>query len=72
MYFEKVKNPLTRDTGAVLKAAGNIYSSCTGTIAADAGTAFNPSDFYAYTLDATANVPSFVAAQAGPKASVCS
>ncbi|KAK0102822.1 hypothetical protein ONS95_000979 [Cadophora gregata] len=71
VYFKKVKNSIQKDAGAVLRASGNVFDSCTGTIAANSGTAFKPADFYKYTLDTSANVPSIVEAQAGPKASIC-
>ncbi|KAF3100219.1 hypothetical protein TWF569_007371 [Orbilia oligospora] len=70
-YFEKVRNPLQRDDTAVLVASGNTYVSCTGSTAANSGTAFNPSSFYSYTLDSTANVPNIVKSEAQPKASIC-
>jgi pectate lyase len=71
VYFENCNNPLTRDSGAVLAASGNVYQSCKGTIASDFGSAFNPSSYYSYTLTPTDQVPSFVKANAGPRASVC-
>tara|TARA_R110002060_G_scaffold63751_3_gene73005 strand:+ start:2127 stop:2438 length:312 start_codon:yes stop_codon:yes gene_type:complete len=71
VYFKKVKNSIQKDTGAVLMASGNVFESCTGTIAANSGTAFKPADLYKYTLDAASSVPSIVEAQAGPKASIC-
>ncbi|KAI8313215.1 hypothetical protein K4K61_008581 [Colletotrichum sp. SAR11_59] len=69
VFFENTKNPLTKDSGAVLNASGNTYKSCTGTIASNSGTGFTPG--YSYTLTATADVPAYVKANAGPKASVC-
>ncbi|KAM9884606.1 pectinesterase (pectate lyase) [Verticillium dahliae] len=71
VYFESCRNPLTKDSGAILNASGNIYQSCTGTVAANSGTAFQPRDYYSCTLTATADVPSHVKANAGPRASVC-
>ncbi|KAJ0312180.1 hypothetical protein COL516b_001252 [Colletotrichum fioriniae] len=72
VFFEKTKNPLTKDSGAVLNASGNTYKSCTGTTAANSGTSFDPKSLYSYTLTATADVPAYVKANAGPRASVCS
>ncbi|KIM20194.1 polysaccharide lyase family 1 protein [Serendipita vermifera MAFF 305830] len=71
VYFEKVNNPVTKDSTAKLAASGNTYSSCTGTTASNSGTVFTPSTFYSYSLTATAQVPSVVKAQAGPQASIC-
>lgn len=71
VYFKSVNNPVTADSTATLAASGNTYSSCTGTIASNSGTVFKATDFYMYTLDSTANVPSIVLAEAGPKASIC-
>ncbi|KAK1703654.1 pectate lyase Pel-34K [Colletotrichum lupini] len=72
VFFENTKNPLTKDSGAVLNASGNTYKSCTGTTAANSGTSFDPKSLYSYTLTATADVPAYVKANAGPRASVCS
>ncbi|KAM0504683.1 hypothetical protein ACHAO3_004054 [Verticillium nonalfalfae] len=69
VYFESCRNPLTKDSGAILNASGNIYQAYTGTVAANSGTAFQPRDYYSYTLTATADVPSYVKANAGPRAS---
>jgi pectate lyase len=71
VYFESTKNPVTKDDGAVLNASGNVYQSCTGTVAANSGTAFSPSSYYSYTLDTASNVPTVVKANAGPRATVC-
>ncbi|KAF6794939.1 ricin b lectin [Colletotrichum sojae] len=70
VFFENSKNPLTKDSGATLYAVGNTYKSCTGTIASNSGTTFTPG--YSYLLTPTADVPAYVEANAGPKASVCS
>ncbi|KAH8831863.1 pectate lyase Pel-34K [Flagelloscypha sp. PMI_526] len=70
-YFENTKDPVTRDDTAKLAATGNTYKSVTGTTAANSGSVFKASDYYAYTLTATADVPSYVKANAGPQASIC-
>lgn len=70
VYFESCRNPLTKDSAAVLNASGNIYQSCSGTIASNSGTSFRPP--YSYSLTATADVPAYVRANAGPRASICS
>lgn len=70
VFFENTRNPLTKDSTAVLNASGNIYRSCTGTIASNSGTSFRPP--YSYSLRPTADVPAYVRANAGPRASICS
>ncbi|KAI9148458.1 polysaccharide lyase family 1 protein [Paramyrothecium foliicola] len=70
-FFEGAKNPVTKDSGAILNASGNVYKSCSGTIAENSGSAFSPSSFYKYTLDPANNVPGIVKANVGPRASVC-
>jgi pectate lyase len=69
-YFDHVNNPWARDTTAAqLKQSGSICVSCTGN-QDTGGTAFTPSSFYSYTLDATANVPTLVKTYAGPQANI--
>lgn len=72
IYFEGGVNVLTADAGAVLTAVGNIYDGNRGTVAKNQGTSFNPASFYNYSLTPTKDVPTFVKANAGPRASVCS
>ncbi|PVG01107.1 pectin lyase-like protein [Serendipita vermifera] len=71
VYFESVKNPVTRDDTASLAASGNTYQSCSGTTAANSGSVFTASSYYQYTLDSTSNIPSVVSAGAGRQASIC-
>lgn len=71
VFFESCKDPLTKDSGAILTAIGNTYQSTTGTIAPNAGTSFNPASYYSYTLDATKDIPTLVKNNVGPRASVC-
>jgi pectate lyase len=68
-YFEKVKNPLQRDSTAQLKQSGSTFVSCTGT-QSTSGSAFTPSSFYSYTLDKAADVPNLVKTYGGPQASI--
>ncbi|KAH6687158.1 pectin lyase fold/virulence factor [Plectosphaerella plurivora] len=70
VFFENTRNPLTKDAAAALNASGNVYKSCTGTVAANSGTSFRPP--YAYTLRNANDVPAYVRANAGPQASICS
>ncbi|KAM9883330.1 pectate lyase Pel-34K [Verticillium dahliae] len=67
VFFENTKNPITRDEGAALRTKGNIFEGTDGTIAKDAGVAFDPASYYSYTLTKTADVPAFVRGNAGPR-----
>ncbi|KAL4877367.1 pectin lyase fold/virulence factor [Aspergillus karnatakaensis] len=71
VYFEDCEDPLTADGDATLTAEGNEYDGTSGTIAENQGTAFDPAEFYDYTLDATDDVPGIVQGSAGPRADVC-
>ena len=69
-YFDNVNNPLYRDTAAAqIKQSGSTCVTCTGK-QDSGGAAFDPKSFYAYTLDAAANVPSLVKTYAGPQANI--
>ncbi|GIM95776.1 RICIN domain-containing protein [Paractinoplanes toevensis] len=70
-YFDNVKNPWNIDdtTKGQLKQSGSIAVNCTGA-QVTGGSAFTPSSFYSYTLDAAADVPSIVKAYSGPQASI--
>ncbi|KAJ4345392.1 uncharacterized protein N0V89_011522 [Didymosphaeria variabile] len=70
VYFKNTKDPVARDDTATLAASGNPYSGTSGTIAGNSGTVSKAMEYYKYMLDATANVPSMVQAEAGPKASI--
>ncbi|KAK2756381.1 hypothetical protein FQN54_005273 [Arachnomyces sp. PD_36] len=71
VFFEGVTDPVVRDETATLAITGNIYEDCSGDTAEASGDVFNASDFYEYTLDNTEDVPSIVAEEAGPNASIC-
>jgi pectate lyase len=68
-YFDTVNNPYYPDSTAQLKQSGSIVVNSTGK-QQTLGSAFTPSSFYAYTLDAAADVPSIVKAYSGPQASI--
>ncbi|GIE97502.1 RICIN domain-containing protein [Paractinoplanes rishiriensis] len=68
-YFEKVKDPFFPDPTAELRQSGSIQVSCTGK-AETRGSAFNPSSFYAYTLDPAASVPGLLRTYSGPQANI--
>lgn len=65
-YFEGMTNPVIKDGTAALVQRGNVFSGTTGRNESG-GTAFDPKDFYAYTLDPAAQVPALVKAGAGPR-----
>lgn len=71
VFFEDVNDPVVRDDTASLSVSGNVYEDCTGDTAEGSGDVFDASDFYEYTLDNTEDVPSIVAEEAGPNASIC-
>ena len=70
-YFQNVKDAWTYDAanGAQLRQSGSTCVSCTGN-QTTSGSAFTPSSFYSYTLDATANVPTIVKTYSGPQANI--
>ncbi|GGM55216.1 RICIN domain-containing protein [Dactylosporangium sucinum] len=69
-YFEKVANPYYNDTSAAqLRQSGSIVVNCTGKQQTN-GSAFNPSSFYSYTLDAAADVPSLLRTYSGPQSNI--
>ncbi|WP_089295859.1 RICIN domain-containing protein [Actinoplanes regularis] len=68
-YFENVKDPYYPDSTAQLKQSGSILVNCTGS-QVTSGSAFTPSSFYSYTLDAAADVPAMLRQYAGPQANI--
>ncbi|KUL29700.1 RICIN domain-containing protein [Actinoplanes awajinensis] len=68
-YFDTVKDPYYPDATAQLKQSGSILVSCTGN-QTTSGSAFTPSSFYSYTLDAAADVPALLRQYAGPQATI--
>ena len=72
VYFQNVKNPVMKDSTASLAVSGNVYSSCSGTIAASSGSVFKASDYYSYSLDAASSIPSIVTGNAGVRVGICS
>lgn len=64
-YFQNVKNPYYPDSTAQLVANGNIVRNCNGRKETK-GSAFNPADYYAYTLDPAEDVPDILRRYAGP------
>ncbi|GAA1392760.1 RICIN domain-containing protein [Catellatospora coxensis] len=68
-YFENVKDPFYPDSTAQLRQSGSIMVNCTGK-QQTLGSAFTPSSFYSYTLDAAADVPNLLRTYAGPQANI--
>ncbi|MGA5761610.1 RICIN domain-containing protein [Nonomuraea bangladeshensis] len=68
-YFQNVKDPYYRDDAAQLRQSGSICSGCTGQ-QETGGSAFTPSSFYSYSLDAASQVPALVQAGAGPQSNI--
>ncbi|WP_436532727.1 RICIN domain-containing protein [Actinoplanes sp. HUAS TT8] len=68
-YFDTVKDPYYPDSTAQLRQSGSILVNCTGN-QVTSGSAFTPSSFYSYTLDAAADVPALLRQYAGPQSSI--
>ncbi|MFD5891596.1 pectinesterase family protein [Streptomyces sp. NPDC060334] len=68
-YFEGMNNPVIKDGTAALVQRGNVFVDTTGRNESG-GTAFDPTTYYRYTLDATADVPSKVKSGAGPRPAI--
>ncbi|AOS64562.1 pectate lyase family protein [Actinoalloteichus hymeniacidonis] len=68
-YFDNVKDPYYLDAAAELRESGNIVVNSTGK-RDSGGSAFNPSDFYSYTLDSAADIPALLGTEAGPQADI--
>lgn len=68
-YFQGMNNPVIKDSTATIVQKGNTFVGTSGRNESG-GTAFDPKSYYAYTLDATANVPSLLKSGAGPRSSI--
>jgi pectate lyase len=68
-YFQNVADPYYPDSTAQLRQSGSILVSCTGN-QTTSGSAFTPSSFYSYTLDAAADVPALLRQYAGPQPTI--
>ncbi|MFI9153078.1 pectinesterase family protein [Streptomyces sp. NPDC053367] len=69
-YFRGFTNPVIRDGTAVLVQRGSVFSGTSGRNESGGGTAFDPRQYYGYTLDAADKVPSLVKSGAGPRTSL--
>ncbi|MEW2810403.1 pectinesterase family protein [Streptomyces massasporeus] len=68
-YFQGVKNPVIKDSGATIVQRGNVFSGTSGRNESG-GSAFDPKAYYPYTLDRAADLPSILTSGAGPRASL--
>jgi pectate lyase len=68
-YFDHVTNPYYPDTTAQLKQSGSIVVNSSGR-KETSGSAFDPHNFYAYTLDPAADVPTIVKTYSGPQPTI--
>ncbi|MEU6250281.1 RICIN domain-containing protein [Glycomyces sp. NPDC047010] len=66
-YFDNVNDPYYPDATAQLRQSGSICVDCTGD-RVTSGSAFNPSDYYSYTLDSASSLPALLDTYAGPQA----
>ncbi|MCD0443985.1 RICIN domain-containing protein [Glycomyces sp. A-F 0318] len=66
-YFDNVNDPWYPDSTAQLRQSGSICVDCTGD-RITSGSAFDPSDFYDYSLDPASGLPALLDASAGPQA----
>ncbi|MEU0894603.1 pectinesterase family protein [Streptomyces massasporeus] len=68
-YFQGIKNPVIKDSGATIVQRGNVFSGTSGRNESG-GSAFDPKAYYPYTLDRAADLPSILTSGAGPRASL--
>lgn len=68
-YFQGFNNPVIKDSTASIVQKGNTFVGTTGRNESG-GTAFDPTTYYAYTLDKTADVPALLKSGAGPRSSI--
>ncbi|TXS43823.1 pectate lyase [Streptomyces sp. or43] len=69
-YFDGLNNPVIRDSTATLVQRGSVFAGTSGRNETGGGTSFDPHGYYAYTLDAAADVPALVKAGAGPRSAI--
>ncbi|MER5574198.1 pectinesterase family protein [Streptomyces massasporeus] len=68
-YFQGVKNPVIKDSGATIVQRGNVFSGTSGRNESG-GSAFDPNAYYSYSLDKAADLPSLLKSGAGPRGSI--
>ncbi|MEU0220005.1 pectinesterase family protein, partial [Streptomyces sp. NPDC006265] len=68
-YFQGIKNPVIKDSGASIVQRGSVFSGTSGRNESG-GSAFDPKASYPYTLDRATDLPSILRSGAGPRGSI--
>ncbi|SMQ17304.1 pectinesterase [Streptomyces sp. Ag82_O1-12] len=68
-YFQGIKNPVIKDSGATIVQRGNVFSGTSGRNESG-GSAFDPKAYYSYSLDKAADLPSLLKSGVGPRGSI--
>ncbi|MFC9130497.1 pectinesterase family protein [Streptomyces sp. NPDC057099] len=68
-YFQGIKNPVIKDSGAAIVQRGSVFSGTSGRNESG-GSAFDPKVYYPYSLDQAADLPSILRSGVGPRASI--
>ncbi|MDQ0714417.1 pectate lyase [Streptomyces luteogriseus] len=68
-YFQGIKNPVIKDSGATIVQRGNVFSGTSGRNESG-GSAFDPKAYYSYSLDKAADLPSILKSGVGPRGSI--
>ena len=68
-YFQGIKNPVIKDSGASIVQRGSVFSGTSGRNESG-GSAFDPKTYYAYNLDKAADVPGLLKSGVGPRGSI--
>ncbi|MFD5914589.1 pectinesterase family protein [Streptomyces massasporeus] len=68
-YFQGIKNPVIKDSGATIVQRGNIFSGTSGRNESG-GSAFDPKTYYPYSLDKAADLPSVLRSGVGPRSGI--
>lgn len=68
-WFERVNNPFYTEDEATLVESGSVLVDTTGR-AEEGGEAFDPAEFYEYTLDPAEGLPELLETQAGPQENI--
>ncbi|MBB6415121.1 pectinesterase family protein [Streptomyces sp. AK010] len=68
-YFQGIRNPVIKDSGATIVQRGNVFSGTSGRNESG-GSAFDPKAYYSYSLDQAADLPSLLKSGAGPRGSI--
>ncbi|MFJ4282862.1 pectinesterase family protein [Streptomyces massasporeus] len=68
-YFQGIKNPVIKDSGATIVQRGNVFSGTSGRNESG-GSAFDPKTYYPYSLDKAAELPSLLRSGVGPRSGI--